>query len=53
MFLVPFPPLAEQQTIVDRVNNLFAMIDLLEKQVNERKVMADELMQSVLREAFG
>ena len=47
------PPLAEQQCIVKRVDSLLAMVDFLEKQVNERRVMADELMQSVLREAFG
>ncbi len=49
----PLPPLAEQKAIVERVDNLLALVDVLEKQVNERKVLAEELMQSVLREAFG
>lgn len=51
--IIPLPPLAEQQAIVERVDNLLAMVDVLEKQVNERKVMAEELMQSVLKEALG
>lgn len=51
--IIALPPLAEQQAIVDRVGSLLAMVDVLDKQVNERKVLAEELMQSVLREAFG
>ena len=47
------PSLAEQQVIVDRVDSLMAMVDGLEKQVEERKVLAERLMQSVLREAIG
>ena len=50
--LYPLPPLAEQQTIVDRVENLLAMVDELEKQVTERKEQSEQLMQAVLREAF-
>ena len=46
------PPLAEQHAIVERVDRLLTMVDDLEKQVAERKVQADELMQAVLREAF-
>ncbi len=51
-FLIPLPPLAEQKAIVERVNNLLSMVDELETQVSERKVLAEQLMQSVLREAF-
>jgi len=50
---IPVPPLAEQQAIVERVDRLLAMVDQLEQQVVERKVQAEELMQAVLREAFG
>jgi len=32
---------------------LLARVDQLEQQVAERKVQAEELMQAVLREAFG
>ncbi|MFO1481465.1 MAG: restriction endonuclease subunit S [Turneriella sp.] len=49
----PLPPLAEQHAIVERVDKLLAMVDQLEQQVAERKVQAEELMQAVLREAFG
>ena len=46
------PPLSEQQAIVSRVEKLLAIIDELEKQVARRKEHAEQLMQSVLREAF-
>lgn len=50
--LIPLSPPVEQQAIVERVNKLMAMIDELEKQVTERKGQAEQLMQSVLQEAF-
>ncbi|HOE99942.1 MAG TPA: restriction endonuclease subunit S [Spirochaetota bacterium] len=52
LFLIPLPPLAEQQAIVDRVEKLLAIVDELEKQVIERKEQSEQLMQAVLREAF-
>ena len=51
-FPIPLPPLAEQQAIVERVDNLMTMTDELEKQVSERKEQSEMLMQSVLGEAF-
>ncbi|MCR4292282.1 MAG: restriction endonuclease subunit S [Candidatus Kuenenia sp.] len=48
-----FPPLAEQQAIVKRVDKFMTMINELEKQVSERKEQSEMLMQSVLREAFA
>ena len=36
-YLIPLPPLAEQQAIIARVDKLMAMINELEKQVTERK----------------
>jgi len=50
--LFPLPPFAEQQAIVEHVDEIMAMIDELEKQVSERKEQSDQLMQAVLREAF-
>ena len=49
----PLPPLAEQQAIVARVDNLMSTIDALEAQVTERKEQEQQLMQAVLREAFA
>jgi len=51
--IIPLPPLAEQQAIVEKVDRLMAKIDALEVQVKERKTQADQLMQAVLREAFN
>ena len=50
--MLPLPPFAEQQAIVDSVKKLLSMVDELEKQVSERKEQSEQLMQSVLREAF-
>jgi len=50
---VPLPPLAEQLAIVQKVDQLMAVIDDLEHQVTERKEQSKLLMQSVLREAFA
>ena len=50
--IIPIPPLAEQQAIVEIVKKLLSMVDELEKQVSERKEQSEQLMQSVLREAF-
>jgi type I restriction enzyme, S subunit len=50
--ILPLPPSAEQQVIVDRVDKLMSMINELEKQVTERKDLSDKLMQAVLKEAF-
>ncbi|MBC8553318.1 MAG: restriction endonuclease subunit S [Candidatus Brocadiales bacterium] len=49
---IALPPIAEQQAIVNRVENILSMVDELEKQVFERKEQSEQLMQSVLREAF-
>ncbi len=50
---VPFPSLAEQRAIVERVDKPMSMIGELEKQVSKRKEQSEMLMQSVLREAFA
>lgn len=48
----PFPSLAEQKVIIEKVNSLMALCDELEKQVVASKSTAEMLMQSVLREVF-
>lgn len=50
--LFPLPPLDEQQAIVGKVDRLMGMLADLEKQVSARKSQAEQLMQTVLREAF-
>lgn len=49
----PLPPIAEQHVIVERVDKIMARIDELENQVTERKEQSEQLMQSVLSEAFA
>ena len=49
---LPLPPLAEQKAIVEKVDKLMNIIDQLEQQIKHRKQLAENLMQTVLREAF-
>jgi len=51
-FCFPLPPSAEQKAIVEKVDYLMKIIDQLEAQIKHRKQLAEELMQTVLREAF-
>ncbi|WP_207765344.1 restriction endonuclease subunit S [Cuspidothrix issatschenkoi] len=51
-FKIPLPPLAEQKAIVEKVDYLMKIIDQLEAQIKHRKQLAEDLMQTVLREAF-
>ena len=48
----PLPPLAEQKAIVEKVDRLMNIIDQLEQQIKHRKQLAENLMQTVLLEAF-
>ena len=50
--LFPLPPLAEQQRIVAKVQQLQQQLSLLEAQVQQSKEFAQQLLQSMLREAF-
>lgn len=52
-FLFPLPSLQEQIEIVKKVDNLFAICDELENQINISQTSAEELMQAVLKEAFS
>jgi type I restriction enzyme, S subunit len=49
---VPFPPLAEQQRIVAKVQQLQQQLSQLEAQVQQSRQSAQQLLQSVLKEAF-
>ncbi len=51
-WIIPLPPLAEQKAIVEKVDRLMNIIDQLEQQIKHRKQLAENLMQTVLLEAF-
>lgn len=50
--LIPLPPLAEQQALVEQIDRFLASVTALEQQVQARKTYAEQLMQAVLKEAF-
>lgn len=51
-YTFPLPPLEEQLRIVTKVEQLMQLCDDLEAQVQQSKTDAEQLLQSVLREAF-
>jgi type I restriction enzyme S subunit len=52
-FLVPLPPLAEQQRIVARVDELMALCDQLEASLTTAQTEASRLLESVLHNALN
>lgn len=52
LWIVPLPPLEEQKQIVKEVEKLFKLCDSLEEQIFQNKIYAEQLMQSILKEAF-
>lgn len=50
--IFPLTTIIEQQAIVEKVDRFMVKIDALELQVKERKTQAEQLIQTVLREAF-
>ena len=51
--LFPFPPIEEQKEIVATIEKLFAICDEFECEINQNKITVDNLMATVLKEAFG
>ena len=51
-FLIPFPPLEEQQEIVRRVEKLFAFVDRLEARYQTARAQVDRLTPALLDKAF-
>jgi type I restriction enzyme S subunit len=50
---VPLPPLAEQHRIVAKVDELMALCDQLEQQLNQADQQRRRLLEAVLAEALG
>jgi type I restriction enzyme S subunit len=51
-FKIPFPPLAEQKSIVEKVKILMVKCQALEQEIKTSETNAQMLMQAVLKEAF-
>jgi type I restriction enzyme, S subunit len=51
--LIPLPPLAEQQRIVVRIDELMALCDRLESQINTTQSNSQKLLESLLNEALS
>ncbi|SHJ80855.1 Restriction endonuclease S subunit [Anaerocolumna jejuensis DSM 15929] len=51
--VIPLPPFAEQQRIVEKTERLMALCDKLEQEVKKVKSYSSQLMEAVLQEAFG
>ena len=51
--MIPLPPLAEQKEIVARVEKHLEAITQLETQIATRETTTKQLMQSILKDAFG
>jgi len=52
-FIIPIPPLAEQQEIVRRVEGLFALADQLEQRLAQARKLVEKLTPSLLARAFA
>ncbi|MBQ7367165.1 MAG: restriction endonuclease subunit S [Spirochaetaceae bacterium] len=50
--MIPLPPLAEQDAIVNKVETLLAKVVELEKQITERETLTKQLLQSIMKDAF-
>lgn len=47
--LVPLPPLAEQQRIVERVEKLMSICDMLEEKIVESERVSEKLLESLVK----
>lgn len=47
-FIIPLPPLNEQQRIVEKINQLMALCDDLEKQIENSSSKQTELLNAIM-----
>ncbi len=50
--IIPFPPLEEQNIIVERIEKLFSLADYIEETVDSKLEQSKNLRQSILKKAF-
>lgn len=51
--VIPCPSFLEQQAIARKIKNILVLCDQLETQITKDQTYAEQLMQAVLKEAFG
>lgn len=49
-YVLPLPPLKEQEEIVNKVETLLAKVTTLEKQIQDRKSLSDKLIFGIIKE---
>lgn len=49
-WFIPFPPLKEQEEIVNKVETLLAKVTTLENQIQDRKTLSDKLIFGIIKE---
>ena len=49
-FVLPLPPLQEQEEIVNKVETLLAKVTTLENQIQDRKSLSDKLIFGIIKE---
>jgi len=52
-FLIPFPPLLEQQQIVKKLNRIMSYCDDLEAEIKESQIQNELLLKQILTEGLG
>ncbi len=49
-FVVPIPPLKEQEEIINRVETMLVKVSGLEKEIEERKMLSEKLLFGIMKE---
>ena len=49
-FIIPLPPLKEQEEIVNKVEAFLAKVTELENQIKDRKSLSDKLIFGIIKE---